>query len=253
MDYTFKILKSSEMNEKEISDFVFVQREVFPDADMKLEDFKLKFLDNIYGDSIIVLAYNQDEIAGARAFWRNDIGNRVSYQPSDTAVREKYRRQGLFVKMTVPVLEMLNNNEIVYNFPNNNSYPQYMKLGWKDYKIQYSRIFTPSAYQKEEPDLISQDYFYWWVKPHLTEKYGYTKVFGKYYLVRQLSNNGRFIVFGQLNKECAMELTKKSPKLMIYQSEKCQFYNRGKKISCKIVCRCENQPTYIPSWKTDVY
>lgn len=253
MEFIIRILKSSEMNVQEIDDFIFVQREVFPKANMLYEDFKLKFLDNIYGDSYIVLAYNEGVVAGARAFWRNDIDGKTAYQPSDTAVRKDFRRQGLFVKMTTPLLELLTNDEIIYNYPNGNSYPQYMKLGWEDYRVQYTRVFTPIAYHMEETLILPSDYFFWWVKPHLNEKYGYTKIMGKYYLVRKLSDHGRYIVFGEIEKECTQTLPRRHPLMMVYQSTHCPVYNRGRKIACNIVYRAKEKPKCIPGWKTDVY
>lgn len=253
MEYEIRILKSSQMSKEEIDDFVFVQQEVFPKYPMQFEDFKLKFLDNIYGDSIIVIAYDGATPAGARAFWRNDIDGNIAYQPSDTAVRSNYRKQGLFVKMTLPIIDCIGEHSIVYNFPNENSYPQYKKLGWEDYKIQYTRIFSIFTYTKEEPSFIPTDYFNWWVKHQLNENYGYVKILDKYYLVRQISEKGRFVIFGQLEKKCAKQLQQKHPLLLVYHSQKCPFYNRKKKIACKIVYKCTSRPLYIPSWKTDVY
>ena len=253
MEYVIKIIESSKMSTREINDFIMVQREVFPKANMQFEDFKLKFLDNIFGDSFIALAYSDDVPAGARAFWRNDINGKKAYQPSDTAVRKDFRRQGLFVKMTIPILDKLTEGEIVYNFPNENSYPQYMKLGWKDFKIQYTRLFTISSYRREEPNSIPNDYFIWWIKPHLTEQYGYVNIFDNYFLVRRISNKGKYIVFGQLEKECALDLPLEHPILMVYQSAHCPIYNLRGKIACKIVYKCDTKPQSIPSWKTDVF
>lgn len=253
MEYEIRIMKSSQMSREEINDFIFVQQEVFPKTPMQYEDFKLKFLDNIYGDSFIVIAYDGETPAGARAFWRNDINGCVAYQPSDTAVRSIYRKQGLFVKMTLPVLNTIDASAVIYNYPNENSYPQYKKLGWEDFRIQYTRLFSVGAYAKEEPGIIPLNYFNWWTKNRLNEKYGYVKILGRYYLVRRISSNGRYLVFGRMEKECVKELPRVYPCLLVFHSEKCPFYNKNGKIGCKIVYKCNSRPEYIPSWKTDVY
>ncbi|MCQ2516599.1 MAG: GNAT family N-acetyltransferase [Saccharofermentans sp.] len=253
MKYGIKVINTSQISEKEIKDFIFVQQEVFSKTHMEYEDFKLKFLDNIYGDSIIVIAYDGETPAGARAFWRNDINGIIAYQPSDTAVREMYRKQGLFVEMTLPVINSIDASVIIYNYPNNKSYPQYKKLGWKDYCIQYTRLFSVLAYEKEEPTPISLDYFNWWTKNRLNGEYGFVKIFGNYYLVRRLSKYGRYLVFGKMEKECARCVPRVFPLLLVFHSEKCPFYNRKRKVGCKIVYKSHLRPEYIPSWKTDVY
>ena len=75
---------TNEINEKEKEYFLYVFNTVF-NLDYNLKWFDWKYLDNPYGESYIVFAYDNENIAGIRAFWRNDIDNNLSYQPCDTA------------------------------------------------------------------------------------------------------------------------------------------------------------------------
>ena len=121
---------SGSVEDKHIDDFISVQQQVFNNKYNRLI-FERKFLNNIYGKSLIVLAYHENKCVGARAFWRNDIGNYTAYQPCDTAVLEEYRGLRLFSKMTNVALERIEKDALIYNFPNNNSLPGYLKWDGK--------------------------------------------------------------------------------------------------------------------------
>ena len=250
--YDCLVFYTSQMNEKQINDFISVQCEVFKKSPMTRDDFKHKYEDNIYGDSIIVLLYDEEgNPAAARALWRNDVFGGVAYQPCDTAVCSNHRRRGLFVVMTKAALEV-SGNALIYNYPNDNSYPQYMKLGWKDYAIQYVKIFTVRSYEKEDKSVIDDDYLNWWIKPRCSDNYGYAKKGNKLYLVRKLNDRGRYFVFGRISENAAKSFNKVKPKLMIFHSNKKSFYNKPDKIGCKIVSLNADKNTMIPNWKTDV-
>lgn len=253
MNYTCVTFFTSELSEKHIQDFIYVQNEVFSKTPMSRDDFRLKFQNNVYGDSIICIVYAEDgKPAGARAFWRNDICGRLAYQPSDTAVCKEHRRQGLFVMMTNAALYKASGNAIIYNFPNENSYPQYLKLGWSDYKIQYTRIFSSRKYLREDPSVIDNNYLKWWIMPRTDASYGQVKRMGRYYLVRKLNDKGRYIIFGQISKEASKLFPPVSPKLLVFHSAKKPFYNRSGKVACKIVALNASASELIPNWKTDV-
>lgn len=253
MEYKCKSYFVSEMTEDEINDFIWVQCQVFTKQPMTRQDFELKFVKDIYGDSIIVVVYDEDgNAAAARAFWRNDIKGHLAYQPSDTAVCKKHRRQGLFVKMTQAALDKVGSEAIIYNYPNGNSYPQYIKFGWKDYAIQYARIFTPHRYSKEDNSIIDSDYLKWWIIPRTNEKYGRVDIFGKSYLVRALNNRGRYIVFGRIHKTDATLFPKVHPLLLVYHSTKRAFYSNKNGVGCRIVALNATDEVKIPGWKTDV-
>ena len=253
MKYFCETYFVSQLSEEKINDFINVQCQVFTRKPMTREDFELKFQKNIFGDSIIVIVYDENKnAAAARAFWRNDINGHLAYQPSDTAVCKEHRRQGLFVKMTQVALDLAGEEAIIYNYPNGNSYPQYIKLGWKDYAIQYARIFTPRQYEKEDNTIIDSDYLRWWIKANINEKYGYVNFLGKTYLVRSLNSHGRYMVFGRITKEDSKLFDKVHPLLLVYHSTKRAFYSNKKRVGCNIVALNPREDVKIPNWKTDV-
>ena len=62
---------------------------------------KAMFDDNIYGPSLITVAYVDGQPAGVDVMWRNDLNGVEAYQTVNTCVLESYRGRGLFKKMTL--------------------------------------------------------------------------------------------------------------------------------------------------------
>ncbi|MGN1082119.1 MAG: hypothetical protein ACI4SJ_01120, partial [Candidatus Avispirillum sp.] len=74
---------------------------------------------------------------------------------------------------------------------------------------------------------------------------------GKYYLVKKMWR-GRYLVFGQINKEDTYKIKKATPILLTYLSRKRSIYNDKSKTAGVILSRCSTDAVSIPSWKTDV-
>lgn len=102
--------------------------------------FKWKYIDNPCQTDResynIVVAKDGNKLVGARAsfpthIWHNDKPWKA-VQAGDTMVHPDYRGQGIFGKMLRFTLEDLcrQNVQLIFNFPNDNSFPGYMKLGW---------------------------------------------------------------------------------------------------------------------------
>ena len=72
MEITYKYYSTFEMNEKEKNDFIKVFNEVF-NENWTLETFNRKYIDNIYGNSHIIIAYDNNLPVGIRSYWRNDL------------------------------------------------------------------------------------------------------------------------------------------------------------------------------------
>ncbi|MDQ9094042.1 hypothetical protein RC083_20990 [Pseudoalteromonas haloplanktis] len=90
-----------------------------------------KHISNPLGSSIISYALNSEgKLIAARAFWRMYNESVVTYQPCDTITHKDYQGKGLFTKLTRICLNELPGNALVINFPNNQSLPGYLKLGW---------------------------------------------------------------------------------------------------------------------------
>lgn len=101
-----------------------------------------KHLDNPLGRSIVALATDHDgRVVAGRAFWFSAPGDVVVAQPCDTVTDVGARRKGLFEKLTRLCLEQCQERWIVLNFPNHNSRPGYLKLGWQVYQTQ-KKVFS---------------------------------------------------------------------------------------------------------------
>lgn len=125
-----------------------------------------KHRDNPLGHSLITYAENSaGEMVAARAFWRMYSENTPIYQPCDTVTRPDFQRRGLFSSLTKMCLYVVESDAAIVNFPNNNSYPAYLKLGWQSYS-QNKKVFGLglNVFSKPIPDLISH------IKSRVNEK-----------------------------------------------------------------------------------
>lgn len=101
--------------------------------------FRWKHINNPHGRSLMYIAIDEnDEVVGFRSFmcWVFEKDNKFykALRPVDTATAVSCRGKGLFKKLT---FHTLNSSEaktkgFVFNTPNKNSHPVYLKYGWKD-------------------------------------------------------------------------------------------------------------------------
>lgn len=99
--------------------------------------FRWKHLENPFGESDVLLAFDGDMLVGLRAFmrWRFSVGGRVvqAARAVDTVTHPEYRGRGIFRKLTLELLERLPDEvAFVFNTPNESSRPGYLKMGWRD-------------------------------------------------------------------------------------------------------------------------
>ncbi len=80
---------------------------------------------------------NTGKLVGIRPFLACNVvlGDKMfkAAQPGDTVVHPEYRGKGLFTKMNKFAIEELKKDgyDLFFNFPNRNSQPGYLKMGWK--------------------------------------------------------------------------------------------------------------------------
>lgn len=236
---------SDALDENFISDYLSVQQEVFNCGTR--EEFELQFEKNIYGRSVVVVVYVDEKPAAARALWRNDVSGRESYQPGSTCVLPVCRGKGIFSEMTKRAMAMLPDNAIIYNFPNPNSYPGYIKMGWKllhDYNVCLLTCYD--EYKKEHPVMMSSDYANWWVKGrNLT----YTKCFGHYFLLQKDHRPLCYRILAEVEEQTAKMFPHTRCGLFFYKSEKQTWYN--KRFALGHVVTRNPELGYIPTWKID--
>ena len=98
--------------------------------------WQYKHIENPFGKSLVLLAEKNDILVGVRAFmqWRWQLGSQtyVTYRAVDTATHPEYQKQGIFKKLSLQALQKASHNTqgFVFNTPNQNSLPGYLKMGW---------------------------------------------------------------------------------------------------------------------------
>ncbi len=97
-----------------------------------------KHRDNPFGRSPGMVATHEDRIVGVRLFlrWELHTGDRVlrAVRAVDTATHPDYQRQGIFRELTLRMLDQLDREDgldLVFNTPNADSRPGYLRMGWQ--------------------------------------------------------------------------------------------------------------------------
>lgn len=100
-----------------------------------------------FGASPGVVATDGDRIVGVRLFLRWELrqGDRVvrAVRAVDTATHPDYRRRGIFRTLTLDLLHRLEQEEgvdLVFNTPNADSRPGYLRMGWREVGLLQVRI-----------------------------------------------------------------------------------------------------------------
>ena len=99
--------------------------------------WNFKHVENPFGVSHVLLAYENDILVGVRAFmkWQWQLGTEVwtAYRAVDTVTHPDYQGKGVFKKLTLQALDDIQEegDTFVFNTPNENSRPGYLKMGWQ--------------------------------------------------------------------------------------------------------------------------
>lgn len=237
---------SDAVDEKFITDFNFVQDNVFAGEHTEAQ-FLHQYINNPYGQSVIAVVYIDGKPSAARALWRNDIYGKAAYQPGRTAVLAVCRGKGIFTEMTKRSIAMLPKEAIIYNFPNNNSYPGYIKMGWTllhDYSLRI--LCSYKAFHKEHPIKIDNEYARWWIKGR---DLFYTKRGGHYFIMHKFNKPLCYRILGEVDKEVAQWFPHVTCGLFFYKSKKITWYN--KRFGKSHVVTRNPEIGYIPTWKID--
>lgn len=97
--------------------------------------FRWKHLENPFGRSLLLVAESDGKILGLRAFmrWRLRSGGRTftAARAVDTATDPEARGRGVFTRLTSEALSLLAaDTDLIFNTPNDQSLPGYLKLQW---------------------------------------------------------------------------------------------------------------------------
>jgi len=100
--------------------------------------FRWKHETNPFGRSLIMVATHEGRIVAVRPFmrWRFRRGDstRTAARAVDTATHPDARGQGLFRTLTETGLDVLRDESVgfIFNTPNDQSRPGYLKMGWRE-------------------------------------------------------------------------------------------------------------------------
>jgi GNAT superfamily N-acetyltransferase len=248
-DIIIRSFWTNDITKETIEDFRYVVNSVFGPFCTK-EHFQLKYINNIYGSSVLILAYSNDMPVGACSLWRNDLEGEEAYLAADACVLPEYQGKGIYSAMLKARTDIAaqRNHPLIYTFPNTNSFPRLIKKKWQ-VRILRKKIFFPGISNKNDIGIVDKQYALWWLKQ--CEGICHIKIFGKYYLVKTINKKGVGRILGLVDKETAMNFPKsKSPLWVLYcESEKVTFYN--KRLTTTPITYINGNGTHIPFWKMD--
>lgn len=123
-----------------------------------VEFWRWKHHDNPFGQSISLVAVNNSgKIIGLRTLmrWRFTINEKVinAVRAVDTVTHPEARRYGIFSSLTRQAIDKVKENgiDIIFNTPNEQVLPGYLKLGWK-----YVSLIRPMVRILNYPKFITQ-------------------------------------------------------------------------------------------------
>lgn len=103
----------------------------------KSENFwRWKHVENPFGQSLVLIAEENSELIGVRAFmqwhWKLNDKTLKAARAVDTATHPNHQGKGIFKKLTLQLIEDCKQNHVdfIFNTPNKNSMPGYLKMGW---------------------------------------------------------------------------------------------------------------------------
>ncbi|MFZ6664965.1 GNAT family N-acetyltransferase [Peijinzhouia sedimentorum] len=97
-----------------------------------------KHIENPFGASPVLLAWHGGQLVALRAFmnWQWKMGDQTFHalRAVDTATHPNWQGKGLFKKLTLQMIEnqKLNQKDFIFNTPNKQSLPGYLKMGWEE-------------------------------------------------------------------------------------------------------------------------
>jgi GNAT superfamily N-acetyltransferase len=99
--------------------------------------FRWKHIDNAFGPSLMWVACDGERVIGFRVFMRwefqRDGATQRAVRAVDTATHPDFQGRGIFTRLTTRALDDARDEGIdfVYNTPNDQSRPGYLKMGWQ--------------------------------------------------------------------------------------------------------------------------
>lgn len=114
--------------------------------------WRWKHVDNPFGQSPVLLALENDQLIGVRAFmrWEWKQGNKIykAVRAVDTATHPQHQGKGIFKKLTLQLVDQCRAGgvDFIFNTPNKSSKPGYLKMGWRSngkMKLYIKPVLSP--------------------------------------------------------------------------------------------------------------
>lgn len=102
------------------------------------EYWQWKHVHNPFGSSPALVEEENGQLTGIRAFmrwnWIKDGHTYSALRAVDTATHPDYQGRGIFKKLTIQLMENCreSGDDFIFNTPNEQSLPGYLKMGWKN-------------------------------------------------------------------------------------------------------------------------
>ena len=182
--------------------------------------FNWKFRRNPFGKSLHIIVLDKNKIIATRAFWRLDINNNESYQCVDTSVLPSYQNRGIF-KETILIAFKILKKKIIYNSPNKNSGPAYLKSGLKIIKnSNFTKVNFTSFMLKKAPIIKwNRQILKWRYEENPIITYHKMKKGNYYYIFKKIKNKFYLLVGKTKIKLC---LTNVNPLICFSYDEVCK-------------------------------
>ncbi len=133
------IMQIREATEKDIPAIIQLLKESLGESMIPKSEnlWRWKHLDNPFGKSPTLLAVENGNLIGVRAFlkWEFIHDGKIynACRAVDTATHPDFQGKGIFKALTTELIEEIKKDgvDFIYNTPNKQSTPGYLKMGWK--------------------------------------------------------------------------------------------------------------------------
>ncbi|HCJ07901.1 MAG TPA: hypothetical protein DHV96_05930 [Lachnospiraceae bacterium] len=211
--FEIKKIYSGALTDKEIDDFKNLCISTY--GEFNATSFRKKYIDNIYGESLLLFAYDSDKCAAIQCFIRSDLHNTRAMQSGDSMTRAEYQGKGLFTQLVKEGVKELETDYFIYGFPNENSFPIFKKMGWKSCSRK-KYLFSCKKSRKRLPVINDTD-FNWIIEQNVNVEY--VKRESNYYLAKK-RNRYIDVVFAKLTEDQTTFLKQGKGKILLQYDDK---------------------------------
>ncbi|SHF91513.1 Acetyltransferase (GNAT) domain-containing protein [Salegentibacter echinorum] len=166
-------MKIRKATENDIPAIVQVLKASLGEDQLELSEkvWRYKHVDNPYGKSIVLIAEENSQIIGVRALmrwqWQQGEMKYEALRAVDTATHPKHQGKGIFKKLTLQAIEIAkkNGDHFIFNTPNEQSRPGYLKMGWDQVgkvnigikpSLNFLKFKLPTKYKVKKKNSISE-------------------------------------------------------------------------------------------------